>query len=425
MSINEVHGNELALFQTPTAETGTQRREWVSYRPVNQITEGSALEFNIPSTSTTYIDLKHSELYIKARVTKHDGTQIGDKTADPVALVNAPLHTMFSQVDLSVQQHPISEVGPHYPFKAYLDTLLDTENKEELQAQGFQEDESGHMDATPDKLKNNGLILRHPLTEGGKMIDLVGDLKLDLCKQERLLINGLPLNLKFWQTNDAFRLMAKAGADHYKLRIEDAVLRVATVKINPGVLLGHAEALKKASAVYPFTKSVVKTYAVAGGQYSFTQDDLFQGEVPSRVIIGLVSSNAVHGSYEKNPYNFQNYDCNFVGFYVNGQSVPSHPLQPNYGADNFIEAYQQLIGRRGNRNTAVTIDRNDYKDGYCLYVIEPFGSYTEDEYRLPEKGHTRLELRFGTALPETCTVIVYAKFPALMKVDESRNVTIQ
>ena len=40
------------------------------------------------------------------------------------------------------------------------------------------------------------------------------------------------------------------------------------------------------------------------------------------------------------------------------------------------------------------------------------------------KGHVRLSIRYSEALKETINVIVYAKFPEILSIDQSRNVTI-
>jgi hypothetical protein len=417
------HGKELALFQIPAKDTGDQGREWITYRPINQLTDGATLEFNIPGTSTQYVDLKRMQLHIKATITKEDGTpidQTGDD-ADSVGVANAPLHTMFSQVDLSLQQQPMNQVGPNYPYKAYLDLLFDTEDTQELYNQLFIKDDGGSidMDVSDPSGTNQGLFNRSMYTYG-KTVDLIGGLKLDICQQDRLLLNAVPINLKFWQTPDTFRLMAKDNTKQFKLHIVDASLEVAIAKVNPGVLLGHADTLKDTPASYPYTRSVVKTFAVPTGQYSFTTDDLFQGEVPNQLILGLVSSTATHGDYTKNPFNFRHFDCNYVGFYVNGQSMPNHPLQPNYASYQYVEAFQTL--NKGGKTRAVHVTREDYKDGYCLYVINPQGIYRED--RLTKRGHTRLELKFAKPLPETVTVIAYGKFPALANIDQSRNVVL-
>jgi hypothetical protein len=285
----------------------------------------------------------------------------------------------------------------------------------------FIKDDNDSMDVGDPSSSNQGLYFRSTYTNDGNAVDLIGGLKLDLYQQDRLLLNGVPLNLKLWQSPNAFRLMAKDNSEKYKLKIMDASLKVAISKVNSCVLLGHAEALRDTPALYPYNRSVIKNFAVPSGQYSFTVDDLFQVEVPHRLILGLVSSTASHGEYTKNPFNFQNFDCNYVGFYVNGQSMPSHPLQPNYEGRHYVEAYHNL--NKEGKMRAVKITRLDYTKGYCLYVIDPYGLYRED--RLPQRGHTRLALKFAKALPEAVTVIAYAKFPALAKIDQSRNVVLE
>jgi hypothetical protein len=57
-----------------------------------------------------------------------------------------------------------------------------------------------------------------------------------------------------------------------------------------------------------------------------------------------------------------------------------------------------------------------------LFVFHPDGDMSD---RLHQRAHTRLELKFAKALPETCTIIVYGQFPALMKIDASRNMRLE
>ncbi len=238
---NEVHEDNLALFEKPSAETGIQSKEWITYRPINQLTEGSALEFSIQGTSTTYIDLKNTYLLVKAKVTKKDGTNLA--TTDNVTTINMPLHSMFSQVDVSLQQQPLSEVGPNYAYKAYFDVLLNTKSREELECMLFYDDTALHFDDTDAKTgSNGGLTNRYNFTQDSITFDLIGHLQVDICQQDRLLLNGVPLSVKLWPATDAFRLMATDKTEAYKINVFDAALKVCTVKVHPGVLLGHAEA---------------------------------------------------------------------------------------------------------------------------------------------------------------------------------------
>lgn len=414
-----IQADNLALFQAPEVHTGSQKTEWLTFRPINQLTEGAAIEFNVPGTSTSYIDLANTLLYVKFNVVKADGSSL--EAAEPVGVTNNILHTMFCQVDLNVQQHPTSEVGNNYAYKAYLDTLLGTATDHELNCQGFHKDDSDHPDDTdPATGRNNGLSLRSVWTMQSKTFDVMGRIHIDLCQQDRLLLNGVPVNIKLWQSKDPFRLAAASGTEAYKLVIREAALKVAMVKVDPKLMIGQTKTLETSKALFPYTRSVIKTYAVPSRQYSFTADDLFQGAVPRQLIVGLVSSSGVHGNYTKNPLNFQHYNCNYAGFFVDSQSTPSSPLQHSYKSDNYIEAYQRLYTDTAER--VIHLTREDFKNGSCLYIFNPEGDLND---RTSQRAHIRLELKFSDALPETCTVIVYAKFPSLMKIDASRNVVLE
>lgn len=75
-------------------------------------------------------------------------------------------------------------------------------------------------------------------------------------------------------------------------------------------------------------------------------DDVFQGDIPESLVVGLVSSRAYSGDYTLNPYNFQHFNCNFAAFYVDGKSVPTNPKEPNYSKGTYISAYLSLFCRK-------------------------------------------------------------------------------
>ncbi|OOY33738.1 hypothetical protein BOV88_13675, partial [Solemya velum gill symbiont] len=101
------------------------------------------------------------------------------------------------------------------------------------------------FDETDPTSTNTGLYNRSWGTKEGKTAELLDRHQLDLCQQDRWLLNGLPIHLKLWQSRDVFRLMAKDESAQYKLKIEDAILKVATVKVDPGIIVAHEDALKK------------------------------------------------------------------------------------------------------------------------------------------------------------------------------------
>lgn len=426
-SLRKVTNQTLLYSNYPPVETATERVEWQDYRSVGPLTKGSVIEFNIPGTSSDYIDLKRTRLYVSIQILNPAGEPVTAK--DLVAPVNLTMHSLFKQVDVSLQQQLITTtVGANYPYKAMFDTLLKFEEdpkETQLQSQLYYKDSAGFMnDSNPDVGGNVGLVQRWALTNRGRSVDMEGPLHVDVCQQDRLILNGVQISFKLYPSGDKFTLMASEG--DYQMTIRNAVLRVCHVKVNPGVLVGHAEALTNANALYPMTKSDMKTYTVAAGSYDWAADDLHQGQVPSRVVVALTSASGFNGDLKQNPYNFTHFNCSSIGFHVNGQSVPTQPFQPDFSTKNYIPAYLSLFTGIGRYqvNEGNYISRGEYPNGYCMYVFDIDGKHGTEFVNLNKKGHTRLSIKFSSALPEPATVLIYSHFPGMMMIDQARNVII-
>ena len=63
------------------------------------------------------------------------------------------------------------------------------------------------------------------------------------------------------------------------------------------------------------------------------------------------------------------------------------------------------------------IQLSDYAKGYALYQFNIQSFLSGQVMMTSRSGHVRLSVRFQTALPETINIIVYAKFPDILKID--------
>ena len=107
---------------------------------------------------------------------------------------------------------------------------------------------------------NFGLVERYSWTRQGSSLDLEAPLYIDIMQQDRLLRNGMHINLVLYPAQNSFSLMSDGNA--YKVAITDIILKVCTVQVSSGVIIGHAEALKSSPALYPFNRSDIKVYSV-------------------------------------------------------------------------------------------------------------------------------------------------------------------
>ena len=432
----EGYDERLALFNTPPVETAIQEIYYKDYRPVGQMAGNTALEFEVYNNSSDYILLSKIYLLLTLQLVTDKGTAIG--ATDNVGLINLPACSIFRQQDFAIQHQIItSSIGTNFAYKAILDALLKHGRSDELSWMslgGFYRDTKGIMDdCTPKESPNNGLGNRYKLTASGKKVMLKTQLFMDICQQDRMLLNNLPLNIKLYPATDEFRLMytnitgaAATTAKSYSVNIVDAKLVIPFVKIHPGMLTAQAELMKKEWALYPFTRSEIKAFNISTGSFNWTTDNLFQDSIPKRLVLAFMSSANYSGNNEKNPFNFANYGVNYLDFQVDGQSSGAQVLQPDYANDNYVVEYSKLFEcMPPYQKEPPNITYGEFKEGYTLYVFDLEKSKDKVFTNPLKRGQTRLTVKFSAALSHPVTALLYGSFDALMKIDESRNVVVE
>ena len=187
----------------------------------------------------------------------------------------------------------------------------------------FYKDNFGKMVAVnpvaDDADANMGLNARYAFTKQSQTVDMIGPIHSDIFFQDRLILNGVNLRLKLNRAKNSFCLVSSAGGANHKVVITEAILYVRKVKVAPSIALGHAAALKQATAKYPIRRVDCKVLSIPGGFGSFTPDNLFLGHIPKRLVLVLVDTEAYNGTYASNPFNFKHHNLTQVGVYVDGE----------------------------------------------------------------------------------------------------------
>ncbi|XP_071476163.1 uncharacterized protein F54H12.2-like [Diadema antillarum] len=425
--------SETDLFSLPPTQVTVEKGKWVQYFPLTNITDATPIQFHIQGSPEEYTDLSQTLLHVRAKVTNPDGSPIQEEAK--VAPTNMFLHTLFSDVDLMLNDRLITPSNNTYNYRAMLESLL-TYGPEAKQSQLtsalFYKDTAGGMeDNNPlsESSTNQGLKTRHSFIKNGNTVDMIGTLHLDMVFQDRLLLGGLDIKLKLNRSKDEFSLMSSTPDSNYKVVISEASLYVRRIKLNPETALLHAKTLESQTAKYPIRRVEVKTFSIPRGNLSFTRESLILGQLPKRLVIGCVSNAAFNGDYALNPYNFQHFDLNFLALYADTEQVPWKPLRPKFSEPNpnYILAYQTLFSGTNTlfHDKGNGISRQDYADGYSLYAFDLTPDLSSgDTFNLRRQGNLRLEMQFARALPITINVLVYAEYESIVEIDRSRNIVL-
>ncbi|GFU58559.1 uncharacterized protein F54H12.2 [Trichonephila clavipes] len=91
--IPECVKSELELFHLPATQTAKERGQWVEFHPLSNVFDGGPVEFHISGSGEEYLDLNQTQLFLKAKIVKSDGSPI-EKGAE-IGPVNLFLHSLF------------------------------------------------------------------------------------------------------------------------------------------------------------------------------------------------------------------------------------------------------------------------------------------------------------------------------------------
>ena len=296
--------SELYLFAVPPTQTSIDDGSWVEHQPLTYLDSGGPTEFMLPGTGDAYLDLANTYLLIRAKVVRGDGTDLADDTQ--VAPVNNWLHSLFSRVDVYINDTLVIPSSNTYPFRAYVETLLSygAEAKNtQLTSQLWYKDTAGHMDATLEDRGNAGLAERRKCIAESRVVEMMGRLHVDLFLQDRFLLNGVRVKIRLVRSKATFSLMADGVIPDFKVHIVDAILFARKAVLSPTVQMAHINALENGTAKYPLRHVDCKVYTIPQCAMSHTYENLL-GTLPKRLISWCVDNNAYNGDYSK-----QNLPC--------------------------------------------------------------------------------------------------------------------
>ena len=177
--------------------------------------------------------------------------------------------------------------------------------------------------------ENAGLVKHASFTTKSKTVEMKGRLDSDILFQERQLLNGVNVKVRLVRSKDPFVLMSDGVASCYKVKILKAIFFMRKVCLGPKVFLAHAKALEIGNAKYPLRSIECKTFSIeciiffiSAGSWSANHENIFLGQLPTKLLISSVDNDAFNGSYSKNPFNFKHHNLYYISVMIDGLQQP-------------------------------------------------------------------------------------------------------
>lgn len=410
---------ELDLFSMPKTQTDIIESSYASFNPISSLQgDLQPIEFILPASGDLFLDPANFYIHLKVKIQNSDGTDLADDSK--FFPENLLLHSLFSTLDIYLNETNITTSSYNYAYRAYLETILN-----------YSKDEKNTVLKSSGYFANlNAIKTEYAITQN-TTVDLYGKLHADFFSQPKLLLNGVNMKIKLTRTPHAFALKFPSAVPlPSKLAsavITDAYLYVRRVRLSPTIHLHIERGLLTSTAKYPLTRVEVKQHTFTSGLLSKNLDNLAIGTLPTRFIIGLVKHKACNGDYQTSGLLFQHFNIKQVAAYVNG-SLVGRPYDLNYSEEKrtgpqasraYYSLYESLGGSLGITYKEFIGEQNLYSFNLAL---DQSSSCTGDCINPIQHGTLSLNFEFSKPLAEPVSVFIYSEFCTLIEIDKSRNV---
>ena len=371
------------------------------------------------------IDLNNSFIQSKIRLVTGAGAAIAAGIeACPINYIGA---TLWQQVKLIMGNDWVATISDQ-PYRAVLETLSsngDAPISTWLQCAAYYKDTAGKHDTIGDQ--NEGFKSRKNLSAESKEITLYSRIHCDVFNQEKYLIPGVPLTISFTRHTDDLCILSTNDAD-LKIELLDVNLFVNKLELIGSKLNETKSLLQTNDAKYNYPAVQLFTKIEAPGPLSTTIFPKFgTDDLPSKILIAMVSNAAFNGRKDKNPFNFQSYNLKSVNVTVDGKSIHSTTQDFNPAKKEWDAAYWGLQYAAGFRykNDGLSISRDEYGDGNFIMIYDLSPTQCDGSYKDPIKsGKLAIDLKFSKALPHTINIIVLAEYERLLTINRFGKVVI-
>ena len=332
------------------------------------------------------------------------------------------LHTLFSEVEVYLNETKISPSASNYSYRAFFENLLShstDEKKSRLVCDGFYTEND-----------RSAVIIKYSKMKK-KTLECYGRLHADIFHQPRLLLSGCDLKLRLLRNTPGFCIKKDSSitdGDKLTPSIEDIYMNIRRVKLTPHQHMEIERTLNNSAAKYPITRVDVKLFTVNSGVSSLFLNNIVNGKLPTRILYGLTRHTSYNGKHEESGFIFSHHNLKSTGVYINGTQYNQN-LEADYNDISeeqslHIRPYHSLFSELSNSGDLIDVTYNDFKSHYCIYAFD----LTQDRCVSPvdhvnpsRQGELSIHLEFSRPISDNLTLITYLEYSSLIQLDKARQ----
>ena len=426
--IQNIDPRFLTMLEKPTVRVGLQNTFTHVLEPTRLPSESdSEIVFDIPSTGGAYLDLRNTELYLKGRLKRADNTDL--ESGEKVVLTNNALYSLFDSVTIYVGQNQTEIHSTNYALKSFMMQLMNNDVKTpSMTTQGML------VEYTSTLFDNDYEMgeARKIWTLNSRSVEFMGAAFISFFNTQGYLIPGCPIRVKFRKNRDSYYVVADPEFKdiEYNFIIEKMALYVPALRVNPELSPLLESQIDVAPARYFFDSLELKQWPVPQGTLTRNFKKVFEGLLPSKILIGLYGQANFSGDRTTSPLITEATDLRQITLYLNGLAVREH--RPKFDEGLYMETYRKFLDWMNGSRSRYFVDYESFSGGYqyfCFDMLENCPESNPCEVNSGagvidvqgQRGYMDIQLDFKTAVDKDCVMAVFYISPDAVDITKSRT----
>lgn len=426
-------------FEAPIIQTSIKDQRLVEIPPLNALQHNAPFEFLTMGGEgeSQYVDLMTSFFEFKIRFVTQDNKAPDDD--EGISCIQNLAHSMFSRIDLSLNDKLINDPNHLYPYRAYFKDLFTASSDTEsnlLEVQGWcDRDEAGEEEMSnyeiassdEDSCGSKRAKARHDWIGTGQSITLIMKPHLDLFENSKFILPGIKIRIKFTPNHPNFVIKRGSGSSTYKFDIQEARFHCRFVQASSPHDLSIIDSLKTLGCIrMRFNRIMLKQMHIPQGCTNANLDNIYFGAIPKRITFAMVSDAAFAGDHKQNPLNFKPFGLSYLAVYVNGKTYPNPPFQPTWNDRGYIREYFLSLDAMNKtfKSNTNCFSLDEFESGYTIFAFDLTAHRNSENITSDQgTGNVRIVVRFRQPLDNAVAAIIQAEYDATIEIDQFKNIT--
>lgn len=192
-----------------------------------------------------------------------------------------------------------------------------------------------------------------------RWVEFTSDLFADIFRTSRDWPNNMNLVISIFPHPPEYYILSEEAYE-CKFEIKDLTIILKKIQPNASVVAANNVSILNEGAKFQFNGWHLAQAQLFTGQRKCETNSLFRGYVPAKTVYFFIDSEALTGSFKKNPANMKHWGLTEFVQKVNGIPSPCRPLIFDWENNNIAEAYSTVFDSAGisimNRANLLTYD---------------------------------------------------------------------